>query len=72
GDDDLVFDACLRYNGAATPADSFRAELPVGVLFSDGDEGSPFVYRERLCSPGADGYERCRPIPELKVRRNVE
>ena len=72
GDGDLVFDACLRYNGAATPTDSFRAELPVGVMFSDGDEGSPFVYRERLCVPGTNGYDRCQARPDFKVRGQVK
>ena len=64
-----VFDACLRYDGDGDPTtDPKREELPVNVLFSDGNPGSPWVYRERLAAPGIDGYDSCTPQPSFEKR----
>ena len=59
-DQDLVYDACLQYDVDETPGvEPFVLDSPCGVIFSDGSELSPFVYRERLSATGANGYERC-------------
>ena len=59
-DQDLVYDACLQYDVDETPGvEPFVLDSPCGVMFSDGSELSPFVYRERLSANGANGYERC-------------
>ena len=72
GDSDLVFDACLQYDGDADPQHAPRtASQPVSVPFSDGNSGSPFVYRERLTPAGPDGYESCISRPMEKRRNGV-
>ena len=59
-DQDLVYDACLEYDVDETPGvEPLVLDCPCGVMFSDGSELSPFVYRERLSANGANGYERC-------------
>ena len=69
GDDDFVFDACLRYDGDGDPTtDPKREELPTGVQFSDGNSGAPFLYRERLSPPGAAGYDSCISQPTSRIR----
>ena len=72
GDSDLVYDACLRYNGASTPTNLPRvATLPVGVVFSDSSPDAPYVYRERLTPATTNGYYRCCAFPNTKTRRSV-
>ncbi|MBR1608060.1 MAG: hypothetical protein IJ678_00415, partial [Kiritimatiellae bacterium] len=66
GDSEVVFDACLRYDGDGDPTSEPRTEeLPAGVQFSDGDPGEPWTYRERLAAPGSDGYVSCGPHPAV-------
>ncbi len=74
GDLDMVFDACLKYGGDDNPIDAVLRTpmLPVAIQFSDGDPGSPFLYRERLVPSGADGYEKCESIPFRKKRRSIK
>ena len=73
GDSDLVFDACLKYNGADNPDSGAWTKMqPIGVVFSDGDAGAPYVYRERLTPPGPSGYSRCLPNPLKKHRFPVK
>ncbi|MBR1608056.1 MAG: hypothetical protein IJ678_00395 [Kiritimatiellae bacterium] len=73
GDSDLVFDACLKYNGADNPDSGVWTKMqPIGVVFSDGDAGAPYVYRERLTPPGPSGYSRCLPNPLKKHRFPVK
>lgn len=69
---DMVFDACLRINGAGDPSSFFRTEkMPVKMIFSDGFEGAPYVYRESLAVPGKRGYDKCRATPGKRCRPNI-
>lgn len=69
---DLVYDACLRYDGCGDPwAAPREAVLPVDIPFSDGVSGEPYDYRDRLVYPGPSGYGRCRACPETKRRVEV-
>ena len=71
-DSDLVYDARLRYNGNSDPAiEPGTPELPIGIVFSDGGAGMPFVYRERLTPPSLSGYESCLSIPGSKKRAPI-
>ena len=71
-DSDLVFDACLQYDGDADPTTTPRArEQPVAVVFSDGNVAAPLVYRERLTPPTTGGYDKCRSVPIKKMRLPV-
>jgi len=73
GDSDKVYDPCLKVDGNGDPSAAPRtAELPADITFSDGSEGSPYVYRESLAAPGADGYGECLSRPTTKVRRPVK
>mgnify|MGYP004452635633 CR=1 FL=1 len=73
GDDDLIYDACLQVDSMGCSTPSFLLELlPMGMIFSDGNPGSPYAYRESLAVPGPLGYDRCRPKPEERKRRNVK
>ena len=68
-DNDFVYDACLRYNGNTDPSTvPGTPELPIGVVFSDGMAGMPFVYRERLTPPTLAGYGSCLSNPTGKKR----
>ncbi len=72
GDGDLVYDACLRYDGDDDPtSEPHVSQLPVAVQFSDGNPAPPLVYRERLTPNAAYGYPYCGSIPSAKIRRLV-
>ncbi len=72
-DGDLVYDACLRYDGDNDPSSAPHVpQLPVAVPFSDGNPAVPFVYRERLTPNTSDGYSRCISHPEKKMRRTLK
>lgn len=71
-DQDLVYDACLQYDVDESPGvEPFVLDCPCGVMFSDGSELSPFVYRERLSANGANGYERC-VNQNTRLRRSLK
>jgi len=71
-DGDLVYDACLQYDGDDDPSQAPHvAEQPCGVVFSDGSADAPLVYRERLTSPIPNGYGRCQSCPGTKHRPQV-
>jgi len=73
GNSDKVNDACLKVDGNGAPSSEPRtAELPTDVTFSDGSQGTPYVYREKLAKPGASGYDKCLCKPATKVRRTCE
>lgn len=64
GDGDRVFDACLRVDGNGDPSTEPRTELlPVNMVYSDGNQGPPYVYRERVAAPGSSGYGTCLSQP---------
>ena len=68
-DQDLVYDACLEYDVDETPGvEPLVLACPCGVIFSDGSELSPFVYRERLTKDGEDGYGSCVNLNKVKRR----
>ena len=69
-DSDLVYDACLKYIDLA--ATNNPPQLPLSVRFSDGNPGSPYVYRERLTPPDPAGYDKCLAQPDEKRRRRVK
>jgi len=72
-DSDKVFDACLKIDGNGDPSSAPRtAVLPTNMTFSDGSEDAPYVYRESLAQPGANGYDECVARPATKVRRAVK
>ena len=72
-DSDKVFDACLQYDGDTDPISEPRAKThPVSIVFSDGNESAPYVYRERLSTPGTSGYDRCLANPSKKLRLPVK
>ena len=73
GDGDLIFDPCLKVDGDGDPSALPQTELlPTGMMFSDGNQAAPFVYRERLASPGANGYGLCVARPTTKQRRSFK
>ncbi len=73
GDGDSIFDPCLKVDGNGDPSTAPRTELlPVGMPFSDGNQGAPYVYRESLAAPGANGYGRCVAQPASKKRRPIK
>lgn len=73
GDGDLVFDACLRYDGDEDPtAEPHVSQLPAAVQFSDGNPASPLVYRERLTPNTSYGYPHCNSQQNTKVRRSFK
>ena len=68
-DQDLVYDACLEYDVDETPGvEPLVLDCPCGVIFSDGSELSPFVYRERLTKDGEDGYGKCANLNKVRRR----
>ena len=68
-DQDLVYDACLEYDVDETPGvEPLVLDCPCGVIFSDGSELSPFVYRERLTKGGEDGYGKCANLNKVRRR----
>ncbi|MCW5553213.1 MAG: HYR domain-containing protein [Verrucomicrobiae bacterium] len=72
GDSDTVFDACLKVDGDGDPSAPPRSErTPANMIFSDGDQNAPYVYRESLASPGAPGYGSCVSQPATRVRRMI-
>ncbi len=73
GDGDSIFDPCLKVDGNGDPSAPPRTELlPTGMVFSDGNQGAPYVYRESLSAPGANGYGRCVAQPGSKLRRPIK
>jgi len=73
GDGDSIFDPCLKVDGNGDPSAAPRTELlPTGMVFSDGNQGAPYVYRESLAAPGANGYGRCVAQPTSKQRRPIK
>lgn len=73
GDGNLVYDACLRYDGDDDPtSEPHVSQLPAAVQFSDGNPAAPLVYRERLTPDSATGYSRCVSNTEEKMRRVVK
>jgi hypothetical protein len=73
GDGDSIFDPCLKVDSNGDPSAAPRTELlPTGMMFSDGNQGAPYVYRESLASPGASGYGRCVAQPASKQRRPIK
>ena len=73
GDGDLVYDACLRYDGDDDPASAPHiSQLPVAVQFSDGNPMAPLVYRERLTPDIQQGYWACQSKPQSKIRRQLK
>ena len=69
GDQDLVYDACLEYDGDDTPGEEpVEYVVPSMIIFSDGNELSPFAYRERLSQNGTSGYGRCQN-QNMRIRR---
>ena len=73
GNYDLVYDACLKYNGVDPPTNLTHVAIsPVAVIFSDDDPNAPYVYRERLTPPTTSGYGSCLPITNTAIRRSVE
>jgi len=72
-DADLIYDACLKYDGDSNPSVEPRVEcLPLGVIFSDGSPLSPYAYRERLAKVSTGGYADCIARPERKIRRPLK
>ncbi|MDO5320626.1 MAG: hypothetical protein Q4G65_18530, partial [bacterium] len=72
GDDDTIYDACLKIDCMNGPAAPFRMEeLPTGMIFSDGSADAPYVYRECLSVPGPTGYEKCRAKQGTRIRRRL-
>lgn len=72
-DGDSIFDPCLKVDGNGDPSAVPRTELmPIGLMFSDGNQGVPYVYRESLAAPGANGYGRCVAQPASKQRRPIK
>jgi hypothetical protein len=66
---DAIYDACLKVDGDGAPSSAPRTELyPTNMIFSDGNQGSPYVYRERLAQPGPIGYGRCAAQPGERER----
>lgn len=73
GDDDTIYDACLKIDGRrGTSAPLRMEELPTGMIFSDGSADAPYVYRECLAAPGDWGYGRCLSQPGTRIRRTVK
>jgi len=73
GDGDTIFDPCLKVDGNGDPSADPRTELlPTGMIFSDGNQGAPYVYRESLAAPGAAGYGVCVAQPSSKQRRPIK
>ena len=72
-DSDFIFDACLQVNGNGDPSTPPRTPIPcANMLFSDGNAGPPYVYRESLAAPGANGYDKCKAMPAARTRRGIE
>ena len=72
-DGDLIFDACLKYNGSSSLSSTDKVEeLPLGVVFCDGSSDAPYVYRERLTPVGSSGYDKCMARPAQKKRREIK
>ena len=72
-DSDSIFDACLQVDGNGDPSTPPRTPIPcVNMLFSDGDAGPPYVYRESLATPGVNGYDKCLAQPFMRKRRGIE
>ena len=46
--------------------------LPANMLFSDGNAGPPYVYRESLAAPGVNGYDKCRAKPTGRIQRGIQ
>ncbi len=72
-DGDAIYDPCLMVDGNGDPCTDPRSEhLPVGIIFSDGSQAAPYVYRESLAAPGAAGYGMCVAQPSYKQRRMIK
>ena len=71
GDQDLVYDACIQYDGGEVLGCApVEFVVPQGVMFCDGSEQAPFVYRERLSKDGSDGYGNCSNLYQ-RIRRAI-
>lgn len=72
GDSDLVFDACVKVDGDASPGVMpYMKVLPAALIFCDGNPGAPIVYKEMLTPDSPDGYQKCVPAQSEKTRRSL-
>lgn len=72
GDSDLVFDACVKVDGDASPGVlPYMKVLPAALIFCDGNPGAPIVYKEMLTPDSPDGYQKCVPAQSEKTRRSL-
>jgi hypothetical protein len=72
GDNELVYDACLKVNGNGDPSTAPRSEeWAAAMQFSDGSWSAPYVYREKLATPNSAGYDACVARPALKARKPI-
>ena len=68
-----IYDACLLLDGDDSPSTHPHSPMyAVDIQFSDGSPSMPLVYKERLTSPGSNGYDKCYPCPWEKQRVPIQ